>query len=85
MKNNKWLKYGLRFPLTQPLALLVFLGKLAVASWNIVQQAGKCKSRCRDLSSRKLQDSEIDVEREKIMAEALTFKEQTDEYARQVT
>ena len=85
MKNNKWLKYGLRFPLTQPLALLVFLGKLAFASWNIVQQARKCKSICKGLSSRKLQDSEIDVEREEIIAEALIFKEQTDEYARQVT
>ena len=85
MMNNKWLKYGLRFPLTQPFALLAFLVKLSIASWNIVQQARKCKSMCRNLSSRKLQDGEIDVEREKIIAEAHTFKEQTDEYARQVT
>ena len=58
--------------------------KLAKTSYAIVQQAQKCKSECRNLCSRRLLDSEIDDEREKIFAEALTFKAQTDEYARQV-
>ena len=81
---NKWMKYGLRFSLTQPFALLWFMIKLAKTSYKIVQQAKKCKSECKKLSSRRLLDSEIDDEREKFIAEALTFKEKTDEYARQV-